>query len=80
MLPLIAKDAGMDVDATASTMSTFTFPTVAEQLSSSWLGGAAQEFMKGVADVFVEANSIDAALGSYEGAVNIDPLKSASDM
>ena len=80
MLPLIAKDAGMDVDATASTMSTFTFPTVAEQLSSAWLGGAAQEFMKGVADVFVEANSIDAALGSYEGAVNIDPLKSASDM
>ena len=80
MLPLIAKDAGMDIDATASTMSTFTFPTVAEQLSSSWLGGAAQEFMKGVADVFVEANSIDAALGSYEGAVNIDPLKSASDM
>jgi taurine transport system substrate-binding protein len=36
--------------------------------------------MKGVADVFVEANSIDAALGSYEGAVNIDPLKSASDL
>ncbi|MDG1431782.1 MAG: ABC transporter substrate-binding protein, partial [Paracoccaceae bacterium] len=32
MLPLIAKDAGMDVDATAATIATFTFPTVEEQL------------------------------------------------
>jgi len=41
MLPVIAKDAGMDEDATASTMATFTFPTVEEQLSDAWLGGNA---------------------------------------
>ena len=75
MLPVIAKDAGMDDDATASTMATFEFPTVADQLGAKWLGGGAQAFMKGVADVFVEAGSIDGALDTYENAVNIDALK-----
>ncbi len=74
MLPVIAKDAGMDEDATASTMATFTFPTVEEQLSDAWLGGNAQTFMKGVAEVFVGAGSIDKSLDSYEGAVNTSPL------
>lgn len=80
MLPVIAKDAGMDPDATMATISTFVFPTVEEQLSAKWLGGGAQEFMKGVADVFVEAGSIDAALDSYAENVNTGPLTSASGM
>jgi taurine transport system substrate-binding protein len=80
MLPVIAKDAGMDEEATMSTISTFTFPTVEEQLSAGWLGGNAQTFMKGVADVFVEAKSIDSALDSYDGAVNTGPLASVSGM
>ena len=80
MLPVIAKDAGMDADATMATISTFVFPTVPDQLTGKWLGGGAQEFMKGVADVFVKAGSIDAALDSYENAVNIAPLQSAADM
>jgi hypothetical protein len=33
--------------------------------------------MKGVADVFVEAGSIDAALDTYENAVNTGPLQAA---
>lgn len=80
MLPVIAKDAGMDEGATMDTISTFVFPPVDEQLTEKWLGGGAQEFMKGVADVFVEAGSIDAALDSYENAVNTGPLNSASGM
>ncbi|MEM8793686.1 MAG: ABC transporter substrate-binding protein [Pseudomonadota bacterium] len=76
MLPVIAKDAGMDVDATKQTMDTFVFPGVDEQLSQKWLGGNAQTFMKGVADVFVEAGSIDSALDTYEAAVNTGPLSS----
>ncbi|MEM7240289.1 MAG: ABC transporter substrate-binding protein [Pseudomonadota bacterium] len=75
MLPVIAKDAGMDVGATKSTMDNFVFPGVEDQLSGSWLGGNAQTFMKGVADVFVEAGSIDSALPTYEAAVNTGPLK-----
>lgn len=74
MLPVIAKDAGMDETATMETIATFTFPTVEEQLAAGWLGGNAQEFMKGVADVFVEAGSIDGALDSYANAVNTDGL------
>jgi taurine transport system substrate-binding protein len=80
MLPLIAKDAGMSEEATAETMATFTFPTVEEQLSAAWLGGNAQTFMKGVADVFVNAGSIDGALDSYAEAVNTGPLADAGGM
>ena len=74
MLPVIAKDAGMDEAATASSLSTFTFPTVKEQLGASWLGGNVQAFMKGVAGVFVKAGSIDTELDSYYPAVNTGPL------
>ena len=80
MLPVIAKDAGMDEAATAETMATFDFPSVDDQLSAKWLGGGAQEFMKGVADVFVTAGSIPAALDSYEGTVNVGPLTAAAGM
>lgn len=77
MLPVIAKDAGMSEDDAAATLSTFVFPTVDEQLSASWLGGNAQTFMKGVADVFVASGSIDAAKASYSDNVNADPLSAA---
>ena len=80
MLPVIAKDSGMDVEATAATIDTFVFPPVDEQLTEKWLAGGAQEFMKGVADVFVEAGSIDAALDTYENNVNIGPLEQAHRM
>ncbi|MEY1556347.1 ABC transporter substrate-binding protein [Yoonia sp. R2331] len=74
MLPVIAQDAGMSEEDAASTLSTFVFPTVEEQLSEAWMGGNAAEFMKGVADVFVAAGSIDAAKASYEDNVNTGPL------
>ena len=78
MLPVIAKDAGMDEAATAATIETFVFPGVDEQLTGKWLGGGAQEFMKGVADVFVAAGSIDGALETYEDTVVIGPLEQAA--
>ncbi len=74
MLELIAAESGMDVEATRAAISTMTFPSVEEQLSATWFGGGVQDFMKGVADVFVEAGSIDSALDSYDDTVNIDPL------
>ena len=80
MLPVIAQDAGMDEDATAETMATFVFPSVEDQLAASWLGGNAQTFMKGVADVFVESGSIPSANDSYEGNVNTGPLAAAGSM
>ena len=80
MLPVIAKDAGMDADATAATIDTFVFPSVEDQLAAKWLGGGAQEFMLGVANVFKEAGSIDAALDSYEDAVDASHLDAASKL
>jgi taurine transport system substrate-binding protein len=65
----------MDLEATRTSISTMDFPSVEDQLSDKWLGGNVQKFMKGVADVFVEAGSIDKALESYDGTVNTGPLK-----
>ena len=80
MLPVIAKDAGMDEAATERDMSTFVFPSIDDQLSAKWLGGGAQEFMLGVAQVFVEAGSIPSALDSYADRVNTGPLTAAQGM
>ncbi|MQQ09063.1 taurine ABC transporter substrate-binding protein [Epibacterium sp. SM1979] len=77
MLDKIAREAGMDIEAAKASISTFSFPSVDEQLSEKWLGGNAQTFMKGVADVFVTAGSIDGALESYVDAVNAGPLTAA---
>ncbi len=74
MLAAIAKDAGMSEEDAAGSLATFEFPSVGDQLSGKWLSGGAQAYMKGVADVFVEAGSIDAAKESYAENVNSDPL------
>jgi len=80
MIPVIAKDAGMDEQGTADTMATFIFPSVEDQLGAKWLGGGAQAFMQGVAQVFVDAGSIPSKLDSYDAAVNLGPLKATSGM
>lgn len=80
MLPVIAQDSGMSEDDTASTIATFVFPSVEDQLSDKWLGGNAATFMKGVADVFVESGSIPTASDSYEGNINTGPLAAAGAM
>lgn len=80
MLPVIAKDAGMDEAAAAANLATFVFPSIDEQLSAKWLGGGSETFMKGVAGVFVDAGSIPAALDSYESRVNVGPLTAAKGM
>lgn len=80
MLKVIAKESGMDLAGAKSSISTMSFPSTEEQMSKKWLGGGVQTFMKGVADVFVTAKSIDKALKSYDSAVNDEPLKAASKM
>ena len=80
MLKVIAKESGMDYASAKSSIATMKFPSAKDQLSKTWLGGNAQNFMKGVADVFVEAGSIDSALPSYEDSVNTAPLTAAVNM
>ena len=80
MLPVVARDAGMDEAATSSFLKTVRFPSVEEQLTDKWLGGTVQAYLKGVAEVFVEAGGIDAALPTYDNAVNAAPLTAAAGM
>lgn len=80
MLEVIAKDAGMDLDATRETIATFVFPSVDDQLGAKWLGGGAVEFMGGVANVFKEAGSIPSALETYDSAVDASYLQNAKGM
>ena len=78
MLAVIAEQSGMDLEAARSSIAGFEFPSVEEQLSSAWFGGNAAPFMKGVADVFVEAGSIDSALDDYADTVNTGPLEAVA--
>ncbi|SNT00698.1 ABC transporter substrate-binding protein [Jannaschia aquimarina] len=80
MLAVIADESGMDTEATQASLDTFEFPTIDQQLSDAWLGANAATFMKGVADVFVEAGSIPSALDSYEDLINVEPLQDAQGM
>lgn len=80
MLPVIAKDAGMDEESTKATMDTFSFPNIEAQLSGKWLGGGSQTFLKEVADFFVSTNNIPSARDSYDSAVNTEPLNAAQGM
>lgn len=80
MLPVIAKDAGMEEADAAASLATFSFPSLDEQLSDKWLGGGAQSFMGGVANVFKDAGSIPTALDSYEAAVDASYLQAAGEM
>ncbi len=80
MLAIIAKESGQDLADAKAAISTMSFPSVKDQLTDKWFGGGVQTFMKGVADVFVEAKSIDAALPNYEATVNGSPLEAADSM
>ena len=80
MLAAIAQDAGMSEEDAAASLETFVFPTVEDQLGEKWLGGGAQEFMGGVAGVFLDAGSIPERLDSYADSVDAGPLEAASGM
>ncbi|WP_112323599.1 taurine ABC transporter substrate-binding protein [Oceanibium sediminis] len=80
MLAVIAEQSGMELADADASISTMTFPSLEEQLSDKWMNGGIQTFMKGVADVFVEAGSIESALDSYEDSLNAGPINDASNM
>ena len=80
LIKVIAKEAGMTVEGAKDAVATMKFPSIEEQLSDKWFGGAVQTFMGGVAQVFKEAGSIEATLESYENRANKDPLEAASKL
>ena len=80
MLPVIAKDAGMDVADADASISTFTFPSIGDALGDKWMGGGVQAFMTGVANVFKEAGSVPSTLESYGDAVDASYLDAAKSL
>jgi len=80
MLPVIAKAAGMNIKVTKDTIKGFSFPDIKEQLSSKWLGGGTQKFLKEVADFFVTQGIIPKARNSYNDAVDSSYLEAAAKL
>ena len=80
MLPIIAKDAGMDPADAEGSLANFSFPSVEDKLSSTWLGGNVQTFMLGVANVFQGAGSIPQALETYDNLVDDTYLTAAGSL
>ncbi len=77
MLPIIAKEAGMDVDKATAIIDIFAFPSIEEQISSDWMVDFMPKFLKESADKLAEGGEVE-ALETYEGAVNADYLKAAA--
>jgi len=80
MLPIIAKASGMKLSVAKDTINGFKFPDIKEQLSSKWLGGGTQKFLKEVADFFVAQGIIPKARKNYDDAVDASYLEAASKL
>ena len=80
MLPVIAKDAGMDLAAAKSMLAGFSFPSLADDLGPVWMGGGVATNLKDVADFFVKTGNVPKARDSYTDAVNLGPLKAVQGM
>lgn len=80
MMPAIAEQAGMDLDA-ATGIATLgmAFPATDVQLSADWMGGWMQKNFKEAADKMAAAGSIK-AMDSYDQAVDASYLTAASKM
>lgn len=71
----ISKASGMDLSDAKDMLKNFGFPTNAEQLQKSWLGGGMQKMAKGVADVMVSSGNMDKSLDSYDQFVTTEFIK-----
>lgn len=71
----IARAAGMDLEATKTTIGNFGFPTLEEQQGANWFGGGVQAATKGVAEVMAEAGALDQILDDYSAFIDSSFLK-----
>lgn len=75
MLPVIAKDAGMEEASAAAIIDNFHFLPLKTQLSSDWLGGRVASYIDGVAALFHELGSIPTIQPSYASYIDTAPLE-----
>lgn len=78
LLPLIARDSGLDEQAARDNLATFTLLSAQEKLGPDWLGGGVQKYLKEVADFFVTTGNIPKALPSYDAVVDASFLAAAA--
>ncbi len=79
MLQVIADESGQDLEAARAAISTFTFPTVEEQLSQTWPAATGRSSRRAWrTSSWRRARSSRAE--SYGDTVNTGPLMDASDM
>lgn len=68
----LSKAAGMDEAATIDILGKFTFLTVDTELSAAWMGGGIADFIKNVADFYVESKQLDVAMSRDDYAKKVD--------
>lgn len=66
MLAAIARSAQMGKDSASRRLEDFSFPTVEQQKSKSWMGSVVPAYSKSLADFFVAQGQLDTALESYD--------------
>ncbi len=71
----IATEAGMTVEDAEASLATFSFPSVDDQLSDSWLGNDVPTFMNEVADLFVAEGSLEGKLDDYAATIDTSFLE-----
>ena len=75
MLPVIAKQAGQELDDARAMVGLFEFPTRDEQLSEAWMGGTVEEFVNEVANFYVQEGSLPEALDDYGPTIDASFLR-----
>ncbi|MCB1450183.1 MAG: ABC transporter substrate-binding protein [Nitratireductor sp.] len=79
MLPVMAKQAGMEVESARATISVMRFNTAEEQLGPDWMGGFMQKNFLEAAKKMEEGGTIK-ALDSYDNVVDSSYLRAATKM
>jgi taurine transport system substrate-binding protein len=73
----VAKWTKSDAKDVPASMALYKFPTMQEQLSSAWLGGAAAKALKDTAVFLKEQGRVQEAASDYSKFINTDYIKAA---
>lgn len=79
MMPIIAKQAGMELDGALSTIGAMKFNSIDDQLGPDWMGGFMQKNFVEAAQK-MEASGTIKALSSYDQAIDARFMEAASKM
>ena len=73
----IAKAVSGQQEQVGGVLALYDYPTLEEQVSSTWLGGGAANALKATSEFLTEQGKLDRVLDSYDGASNATFAKMA---